>query len=562
MAVWMGGLRPREGDERFGRQWRDLALVAALVRANGDLGTTLERLLAATTSITGFQAAVLYITAAEVDALHLAAAFGVSENERARLEAQVLSLPLANSLLRPDNALRAGRSYRIRAAEYETVAQLTNSRPAATMPRSAEAWTPLDTLLLPLRVNASQPVIGLLALDLPEEVRHWQDPVSTSALEVCEAFGDTITMAIDTLQAYASADRARQQMESGVVEMMRQVEQARRGNFTVRLPVRNTVLGVIADVLNETFTRLGATIAGMRNASQIVNDNAAAVGELAAQMTEQAQTHANQIAVSAATITGIAGSIESMAQISDEAATVAESAREFSASGRLAVEDAVRGMEGVRESALQSTQKVKRLAESLQEIESIIQHVADFTARTNLLALNAAIEAGRAGEFGRGFAVIAQEIRTLALNSADAARQIAARLAAIQGEAVVVVVAIAEGTERVVEQSDRIIDAGSALQAIAEITQEIAALNESIRAAAREEATKTATLAHEVGALQGSTVATRDGVSQMAAAMTQLIDLATLLRQQIAQFAIDEQRLEDPDFATTMTGIPRDTHTY
>lgn len=561
MVAWMGGQRQREGDERCGRQWRDLALAAAQVRASSDLGYTLERLLAATTAITGFQAAVLYLTSAEADALHLGAAFAVSENERARLEAQALPLPLANALLRTENALHAGRSYRIRPAEYEAVALLTNSRPPATVSRSGDTWTPLDTLLLPLRASASQPVIGLLALDLPEDARHWHDPANEGLLDVCEAFGDTLAMAIDTSQAFATADRGRQQMESGVVEMMRQVEQARRGNFTVRLPVRNTVLGVIADVLNETFTRLGTTLAGMRSASQIVNDSAQAVGELAAQVTDQAHTHAIQIAVATTTITGIAGSIETMAHLSDEAATVADSAREFSATGRLAVEDAVRGMEGVRESALQSTQKVKRLAESLQEIESIIQHVADFTARTNLLALNAAIEAGRAGEFGRGFAVIAQEIRTLALNSADAARQIAARLAAIQGEAAVVVVAIAEGTERVVEQSDRIIDAGSALQAIAEITQEIAALNQSIQAAARAEATKTATLAGEVSAMQGSTVATRDSVSQMAAAMTQLIDLATVLRQQIAQFAVHEQSQGDPDFATTMTGIPRSDRT-
>jgi methyl-accepting chemotaxis protein len=532
MATWMSGPRGR-ADDGTGSHWRALSQLTVTLRANMDQRTLLAQVLAAVPAVTGFQSVAIFLLHAGSQALELSAETGMTGEERTRIAATPLTIAQILEVLKPENAIRPGRAYRIRPAQASLVAAFTHSRPTATL-RGGDAWTPADTLLIPLRNGVSGPLIGLIALDGPEEPRAVHD----GAVDLAEALSDALVMALENTQLYHGADRARQTLESGVTEIMRQVEQARRGNFTVRLPIRESFLGVIADLFNEMVQRIGETLVGMRAASMIVNNSAQEVGHFTASATSDAQEQAGQIATVSEAIASNAASLEAMAGVSVEAAGVAKDASEISATGRLAVEDAVRGMEGVRESALQSTQKVKRLAESLQEIDSIIQQVADFTARTNLLALNASIEASRAGEFGRGFAVIAQEIRTLAMHSADAAHQISTRIQSIQGETSVVVEAIGEGTEKVVEQSDHVANAGTALQAIAEMTQQSAELNEAIRVAAVEESQRTAQLALSMGDILHITDTMRSSVGKIALSMVRLIDLAQSLREQITQFAL------------------------
>lgn len=529
MATRIGDARGRgDGD---GRSWKSLARLAAQVRARPETHQTLDGLAAAIPNLTGFLNALLFLSQGET--LPLVANTGLADTDRDRLMRAGLTHTRLFQLLNAETSLRAGRLYRVRPPQFPQVADFTPTR-SGTPHSRGDTWTTYDTLLVPLRSVADGPLVGLLVLALPDDPRQ----ISDDHYDLIETLGETIVMAIENSQAYHQAYHARSELESGLTEVMRQVEQARRGNFTVEVPVRDSLLGAIADLFNDMVGRFDTALGQMREANAIVGTNAAQAGNLATTVAQDAQVQARQIAEVTAAIITLARAIEAIRQLSVRAAEVAGLGRDYAAEGRSAVEDAVRGMEGVREAALQSSQKVKRLAESLQEIESIVQHMTDFTARTNMLALNASIEAGRAGEHGRAFASIAQEIRTLASNSADAAQQIAGRIRTIQGEAGSVVTAISEGTERVVEQSDRIVDAGTSLQAIAEVTGDIASLNEAIRDSASGESTRTSTLAASMEDILRITYTTHDGVREIAAAMTRFIDLTASLREQIAQFTL------------------------
>jgi methyl-accepting chemotaxis protein len=153
------------------------------------------------------------------------------------------------------------------------------------------------------------------------------------------------------------------------------------------------------------------------------------------------------------------------------------------------------------------------------------------------LALNASIEAGRLTDQSR-FGFIAQQIRTLAMNSADAAGQITDRIQIIQKEMKLVVEAINQSTDAVMNQRDKIVDAGASLQSIAEVATIISDLNAQIQETAQMEAKRTTQLADEMTATIGVTDNTREGVQQIVRVMDELAELATTLERQIGQFIL------------------------
>lgn len=541
MGTWMSGSRNHnEFDEQLAWRQHELLRLATTICVSDDRQTTIARFTSALPAITGFEAVTLFVAQAESDALTLAGTVGLTSEDSARIMAAPYTRQQAMALLSPERALHPGRSYRIRPQHAQLVTTISRTRATTSVNNRAETWTALDTLLIPLH-NKNKDLIGLLVLDTPGNPRNLQNGAAQPMLDLIEACGDMLAMALENLRIYQALARTQRQTERGLEAMQEQFAQVQQGNFTIAAAEPSATLADIADHFHDMLRYLSTTLAGMRHASQVINECAKAVGNMANDAMHVAQSQAQQIEAASAMITSVATSIEDMAQVSETAWTVAGNAREFSQAGRISVEEAVAGMDGVRQVALQSSQRVKRLAESLQEIETIVQQVSDFSARTNLLAINSSIEATRAGDFGRGFTIIAHEIRTLALNSADAARQIATRIKTIQIEAAAVVTAIAEGTERVVVQSDRIVDAGAALLVIDEVTEQIATLNESIRTIAQEEATQTTTLTASMQDMLLLTETTRTSVQQIATSMTEVVGFAAALDERIGQLRLSDE---------------------
>jgi methyl-accepting chemotaxis protein len=160
----------------------------------------------------------------------------------------------------------------------------------------------------------------------------------------------------------------------------------------------------------------------------------------------------------------------------EQIAKAASEALEVTSVGQQQVDRANEGMRQVREATLQSARAIKRLSESGQEINETTMELADLATRMNLLALNAAIEAARAGEQARGFVVIAQEIRALSARCTEAARKVAARLRAIQGEVAVASQSVDASIGQVVMQCELITQMGVALDAIGIVTEQMASL--------------------------------------------------------------------------------------
>jgi twitching motility protein PilJ len=243
----------------------------------------------------------------------------------------------------------------------------------------------------------------------------------------------------------------------------------------------------------------------------------------------------------------------SMKQVSNNAEASAEAARralDAAEQGNRAVRDTLEGMQRIRASVQATAKKIKSLGDRSLEISEIINVINDITEQTNLLALNAAIEAARAGEAGRGFAVVADEVRKLAEHSRSATKDIAALIKAIQAETNEAVVVMEDGTKEVEGGAQLADQAGRALDAISSVVRQSAELVQEISLASKQQVRGTEGVAHAMQIISGITRQTSQGTRGTVATVSQLVKLSDQLNEALAQFRANSKAaaaLEDAD---------------
>jgi methyl-accepting chemotaxis protein len=235
-----------------------------------------------------------------------------------------------------------------------------------------------------------------------------------------------------------------------------------------------------ADVMTQTTVQITSTIGEVANGAVGQSDSAGRasglVGQVSSAIDQVSDSAQNQVTQISEMMAGMNRLVESINEVSDSASVVAnvvDSASQVAGKGKDTVEETVLGMERIKETVLTSAEKIRELGDKSQQIGEIIEVIDDIAEQTNLLALNAAIEAARAGEHGKGFAVVADEVRKLAERSARATGEIADLIKGIQYETQEAVDAMENGTMKVEEGSRLAINAGSAIAEIMGSVKEI-----------------------------------------------------------------------------------------
>jgi twitching motility protein PilJ len=195
-------------------------------------------------------------------------------------------------------------------------------------------------------------------------------------------------------------------------------------------------------------------------------------------------------------------------------------------------------MHEIREQIQDTSKRIKRLGESSQEIGEITELISDITEQTNVLALNAAIQAASAGEAGRGFSVVAEEVQRLAERSAEAAKQIGALVRTIQTDTHDAVAAMEKSTQGVVEGARLSDAAGAALNDISQVSNRLAELISGISMATGHQATSANGVAQNIQHILTVTEQTQDGTQQTAQSIHKLSVLAQELKNSVARFRI------------------------
>ena len=274
-----------------------------------------------------------------------------------------------------------------------------------------------------------------------------------------------------------------------------------------------------------------------RSASEVASASteiAASSEEMAVGMNEQTQqtTH-----VSAA-VEEMSASVIEVARKSGEVAGKANESGQVAEEGGKVVAQTIEGMKSINEAVTASAGSVAELGHRGEQIGEIIEVINDIADQTNLLALNAAIEAARAGEHGRGFAVVADEVRKLADRTTKATEKIGESIKAIQTETTQAVERMNTGTVEVERGVESATEAGASLQKIVGGAQEVAGMIRDIAAAAEQQSVSAEEISRNIESISAVTRQATEGAGQAATAATQLSRRAEELQTMVGQFKI------------------------
>jgi len=250
------------------------------------------------------------------------------------------------------------------------------------------------------------------------------------------------------------------------------------------------------------------------------------------------ERQAGEIRQTGQAVLGMATRIREVSSQASESADVARAALEAAAHGREAVIKSMAGMDDIRGHIQETSKRIKRLGESSQEIGEIVALISDLTEQTNVLALNAAIQAASAGEAGRGFSTVAEEVQRLAERSARATRQITTLIRGIQIDTQDAVAAMERSTQGVVAGSALSDDAGHALEQIGEVSRELSSLIARMADVTGSEAATANEVARSIGKILQYTDHAREGSQSTAASVLKLTTLAHELQESVSRFRV------------------------
>jgi twitching motility protein PilJ len=316
------------------------------------------------------------------------------------------------------------------------------------------------------------------------------------------------------------------------------MEVLKRGDLTVRAKVTEDVTGAIADAINSTIEELRRLVTGINSAAQQVTSATAEAQSVSGQLLQAAQKQANEIQGTGQSVAEMTVSMHQVSKSAADSASVAKTSLAAAEKGSHAVQNAIRGMNDIREQIQETSKRIKRLGESSQEIGEIVQLISDITEQTNVLALNAAIQAASAGEAGRGFTVVAEEVQRLAERSGEATRHIGAIVKSIQRDTQDAVEAMERSTRGVVDGTKTADEAGDALRDIEQISNRLAELIGGISNSTQQHAGAAAKVAANMKAILAITQLTTEGTKKTAASSARLTALAEGLKSSVSNFKV------------------------
>jgi twitching motility protein PilJ len=339
------------------------------------------------------------------------------------------------------------------------------------------------------------------------------------------------------VRAFDSEQENKRNQEA-ILRLLNEMGNLADGDLTVQASVTEDVTGAIADSINFTIEELRTLVRGINSATDQVAKATTDAQSISNRLYEASQRQNKEIQQASASVLQMAQSINEVSQTASQSARVAQQSLAAAEKGGQAVHNQIAGMNEIRSQIQDTAKRIKRLGESSLEIGEIVELISDITEQTNVLALNAAIQAASAGEAGRGFTVVAEEVQRLAERSGEATKQIEAIVKTIQADTQDAVAAMEKSTVGVVEGTKLSDAAGQALDEIRKVSRELAELIGGISAQTQKQSASVSDVTRGMQGILKITEETTEGTKQTNVSIGQLSKLAAELRSSVAGFKV------------------------
>jgi methyl-accepting chemotaxis protein len=331
-----------------------------------------------------------------------------------------------------------------------------------------------------------------------------------------------------------------------ITKIKETVERFAQGNLTGRTNVKVKLLGREFD---DEITSLGASVDEMAaqmsevigritDSSSLLASTAEQLSASSAQIEEGANLQSGQTAQAATAMEEMSATVIEVAKNAQQASKSSMDAQEIAANGGEVVKQAIEAMQEVSESTSITAETIGKLGDRSEEIGTIISVINDIADQTNLLALNAAIEAARAGEQGRGFAVVADEVRKLAERTTNATKEISSMINSIQIETTKAVEAMDEGANKVDKGVKLAHEAGTALGKIVTGVQNVTEMVGHIATSTEEQSSTTDEITRSMDSISNVSNSNVEVIGEVSKATGEMARLATELKDLVSNFRV------------------------
>jgi len=390
--------------------------------------------------------------------------------------------------------------------------------------------------------------VNSLRAELEKSATALEDAAIKSASQATTMLivGSLIASVIGVLSAFLIARTVLKPLRT-VIDRLRDIAEG-EADLTKRVDeTRKDELGELGKWFNVFVKNMQQILTDVRGAS---NQVAAAATEIAASSEEMArgmEQQSGQVTQIGSAVAEMSSSVIEVAKKSSQASEQATKAGQQATEGGSVVEQTVVGMQAINEAVSAGAVSVTELGKRGEQIGEIIKVINDIADQTNLLALNAAIEAARAGEHGRGFAVVADEVRKLAERTTKATEEVAGSIRAIQDETRTAVEGMTTGTQQVEVGVEKANAAGVTLKGIVASANEVASMIQSIAAASEQQSSASEQISRSLESISSVTREATAGASQAAQASTELSSKAEQLRSMVARFKLTDGNQPDAE---------------
>ena len=340
-------------------------------------------------------------------------------------------------------------------------------------------------------------------------------------------------------------DSEHQELNQSVFSLLQAVAELSERNLTIRAKVTEDATGPVADAINLLAEETSATLFEVRNVatevnetSQKVNTHLMSVNKLAMKEQERAIETTDQMNKMLLRLDSIAESAAATNIMADNTSVSTKKAHE-------SVSDTLNGMSVIRETVQETGKRIKQLGERSQEISHVIEIINTIAERTTVLALNASMQAVAAGDAGRGFSVIAEEIQRLAESSRESTNQISTLVRNIQQETNTTIATMDQTIEQVIDGSTKAEDAAKQMQRVLETTSELVHSVDQIAIASKDQVSISEGLKHKAEGILKSTQSTGQELLSLTGLSRNMAEYAQQLVKSVNVFKIDENDTEE-----------------